>query len=60
MACFEKQGFLVDAYSTDIRSIRSKDTVLNTLLPNYGGLQIWTYLIKEWIGFVVYQMKGYI
>ncbi|MDZ4669006.1 MAG: YdcF family protein [bacterium] len=60
MACFEKQGFKVDAYSTDIRSIRSKDTVLNTLLPNYGGLQIWTYLIKEWIGLAVYQMKGYI
>lgn len=60
MACFEKQGFIVDPYSTDIRSIRSKDTVLNTLLPNYGGLQIWTYLIKEWIGFLVYEMKGYI
>jgi uncharacterized SAM-binding protein YcdF (DUF218 family) len=60
LACFEKQNFQVDAYSTDIRSIRSKDTVLNTILPNYGGFQIWTYLLKEWIGLVVYKMKGYI
>ncbi|MFY8190957.1 MAG: YdcF family protein [Bacteroidia bacterium] len=60
LACFEKQNFQVDAYSTDIRSIRSKDTVLNTILPNYGGFQIWTYLWKEWIGLVVYKMKGYI
>jgi len=60
LACFEKQGFNVDGYTTDIRSIRSKDTVLNTLLPSYGGLQVWTYLIKEWVGLLVYQMKDYI
>jgi uncharacterized SAM-binding protein YcdF (DUF218 family) len=58
--CFQKQGFEVTAYSSDLRSIRAKDTVLNTLIPNYGGLQIWTYLLKEWIGLIVYSMKGYI
>lgn len=58
--CFQKQGFEVTAYSSDLRSIRAKDTVLNTLIPNYGGLQIWTYLLKEWIGLLVYSMKGYI
>lgn len=60
MACFEKQGFQVDPYATDIRSDRSKDTVLNTLLPNYGGFQLWTYMWKEWIGLVVYKLKGFI
>jgi len=60
LACFQKQNFKVDAYSTDIRSIRSKDNVLNTIMPSYGGFQIWTYLWKEWIGLVVYKMKGYI
>ncbi|MBU3662701.1 MAG: YdcF family protein [Bacteroidetes bacterium] len=58
--CFQKQGFEVTAYSSDLRSIRAKDTILNTLIPNYGGLQIWTYLLKEWIGLLVYAMKGYI
>ncbi len=60
MACFEKQNFQVDAYSTDIRSIRSKNTILNTIMPNYGGFQAWTFLWKEWIGLVVYKIKGYI
>lgn len=60
MGCFEKQGFQVDPYSTDIRSIRNKETVLNTLMPTYGGLQVWTYLLKEWVGLVVYKFKGYI
>jgi|LauGreSBDMM110SN_4_FD.fasta_scaffold00183_5 uncharacterized SAM-binding protein YcdF (DUF218 family) len=60
LACFEKQGFNVDGYSTDPRSMRSKNTVLNTLLPNYGGFQTWTYLVKEWIGLLVYKLKGYI
>lgn len=60
LACFRKQGFQVDPYSGDLRSIRSKDTVLNTIMPSYGGLQIWTYLWKEWIGLAVYRMKGYI
>lgn len=60
MACFEKQNFKVDAYSTDIRSIRSKNTILNTIMPNYGGFQAWTFLWKEWIGLVVYKIKGYI
>jgi uncharacterized SAM-binding protein YcdF (DUF218 family) len=60
LACFEKQGFNVEGYTTDIRSIRSKENVLNTLLPTYSGLQLWTYLIKEWIGLLVYEMKGYI
>ncbi|MFY8108320.1 MAG: YdcF family protein [Bacteroidia bacterium] len=60
MACFEKQGFQVTAYSTDMRSSRSKFSVLNTIMPTYGGFEIWTFLLKEWIGLVVYQLKGYI
>lgn len=60
LACFEKQGFEVVGYSGDLRSIRSKDTVMNTVMPSYGGLQIWTYLWKEWIGLAVYWMKDYI
>ncbi|OYU97742.1 MAG: hypothetical protein CFE21_05490 [Bacteroidetes bacterium B1(2017)] len=59
-ACFEKAGIPCDTYSTDLRSIRNKDSVLNTIIPTYGGLQNWTILLKEWIGMVVYEMKGYV
>jgi uncharacterized SAM-binding protein YcdF (DUF218 family) len=60
IACFKKQNFNIDAYSTDIRSSRSRNTILNTIMPNYGGFQAWTFLWKEWIGLVVYKIKGYI
>ncbi|MBC7381367.1 MAG: YdcF family protein [Bacteroidia bacterium] len=60
MACFEKAGLNVTPYSTDLRSIRSKGNILNTFLPTYGGIENWTYVIKEWIGLVVYKLKGYI
>ncbi len=59
IACFQKQGIPVDAYATDIRSIQSKFTLLNTLMPTYGGFEIWTFLLKEWIGIAVYKLKGY-
>ena len=58
--CFEKQGFKVVPYSADLKSLRSRNTILNTIIPSYGGFQLWTYMIKEWIGLVVYKVKGYI
>ncbi len=59
MACFQKQGITVYPYATDMRSIQSKFTLLNTLMPTYGGFEIWTFLLKEWIGTAVYKLKGY-
>ncbi len=58
--CFEKQGFNVVPYSADIKSLRSRNTILNTIIPSYGGFQLWTFMMKEWIGLVVYKVKGYI
>jgi uncharacterized SAM-binding protein YcdF (DUF218 family) len=60
MACFKKQGFNVTPYSTNFRALIENYTVFNTIIPSYGALQNWTYLIKEWIGMVVYKAKGYI
>ncbi len=60
LKCFKKTGMNVTPYATDMRSIRSKDHIINTFLPAYGGIQNWTYLIKEWIGLIVYTMKGYV
>ena len=60
MACFKKQGFNVIPYSTNFRALIENYTVFNTIIPSYGALQNWTYLIKEWIGMLVYKAKGYI
>jgi len=60
MACFKKQGFNVTAYSTNFRALIENYTIFNTIVPSYGALQNWTYLMKELIGMVVYKAKGYI
>ncbi len=60
LACYEKAGIHCDSYSTDLRSIRGKDTLLNTIIPSYGGLQNWTLLFKEFLGLAVYKWRGYI
>ncbi len=60
MACFKKQGFNVTPYSTNFRALIESYTIFNTIVPSYGALQNWTYLMKELIGVVVYKVKGYI
>ncbi len=60
MACFKKQGFNVTAYSTNFKALLDNYTLFNTIVPSYGPLQNWTYLIKEWIGILVYKIQGYI
>lgn len=61
LACFKKAGFTnITPYCTDFRSIRNSNNTLNTFIPTYGGLENWTYLWKEWLGMVVYKIRGYI
>jgi len=61
IACFKKAGFKhITPYSTDIRSIRNKNTIINTVIPAYSGIQNFTILLKELIGMAVYKIKGYI
>lgn len=59
-ACYEKAGIHCNSYSTDLRSIRGKDTLLNTIIPTQGALQNWTLLLKEFLGLVVYKISSYI
>ncbi|MFN4084159.1 MAG: YdcF family protein [Bacteroidia bacterium] len=61
IACYKKAGFKnLTPYGTDFRSIRPKNTIINTIIPTYGGLENWTYLFKEIIGMFVYKIKGYL
>ncbi len=61
LACFKKAGFEnLTPYGTDFRSIRHQNTIINTFMPTYGGVENWTFLMKEWIGMIVYKIKGYI
>ena len=59
-ACFEKEGFIVHpVFSDPLRSIE-KYSFNDYIIPNASTLGSWSLLIKEWIGLIVYKIKGYI
>ncbi|MBK3519060.1 YdcF family protein [Carboxylicivirga marina] len=59
-ACFEKQNFKVHPLAahafTNHQALKPKDY----LLPSLHTLQSWPLLIKEWMGILVYKLKGYL
>ncbi|MCG8582054.1 MAG: YdcF family protein [Bacteroidales bacterium] len=59
-ACFEKQGFKVDAISTHIMSNHQALKPADYFLPSLSTLQLWPLLIKEWMGILIYKMKGFV
>jgi len=59
--CFRKVGIDVTGFSTDFYTALPKDRFrLAGLVPSTGVLSDWNFLIKEWIGYVVYWFMGYI
>ncbi len=60
-ACFAKAGFTnVDVFSTDHYTGSVRGYQLDQyLIPNIGTLGNWNYLIKEWVGYVIYSLVGY-
>ncbi len=59
-AICRKQGLSCDVFPTDIRREKMQWWRLSSwLLPNSRAMSIWEYLIKEWVGLVVYKLRGY-
>jgi len=57
--CFKKAGFIVYPYAADPLKGVSKTSVTDFFLPSVGTLNSWNYLTHEWIGIVMYKIKGY-
>ncbi len=61
LGCFHKAGFQnCDPYPTDFLNKRFQWTPDHTILPDSKGFFNWQILIKEWIGYLVYAIRGYI
>ena len=60
MGCFQKEGLTVTPFSVDFMSESMPLTLKNMLYPNTFILVKWEMLIKEWVGYLVYAMVGYI
>lgn len=58
--CFDKIGLQTTAYPVDYIQAPFKWSLGNTILPSPIAINHWQMLIKEWIGIVVYKMKGYL
>lgn len=59
--CFRKAGLSFDAYSTDRIAPRDHHyNFENLFIPDVNSFYYWHLLIHEWIGYVVYDMKGYL
>ena len=59
-ACFEKVGIEVDTHITDSYINRPRNFFGKLLVPNDEALTAWTFLIKEWVGYIAYSLVGYI
>lgn len=60
LACFQAVGIEATPFATDILAYPIEHLTPNELLvPDPSGFETWGLLIKEWVGFVVYKMKGY-
>ena len=57
--CFVKEGFTVYPYSADPLKGVGKMSVADFFLPSVGVLNNWNYLTHEWIGIIMYKLRGY-
>ena len=58
--CFRKEGVAFTPFSVDPIGERLRFVPGSLLIPNRDGFYRWELLIKEWVGYVVYWMRGYI
>ena len=60
MAVFENMGLPVSAATTDIQALKGLPSTPLRWLPNVSALAITTQAVKEWIGYGVYWLRGYV
>ncbi len=60
-AIFKKQGFKFDTFSTDLYTGLKRNYYWDQyFVPNVETVYNWNGLIKEWIGYVTYDIIGYL
>ena len=59
-ACFRKAGLNATPFPVDYLSEKWQLTPDTLLVPNGRCLSLWELVIKEWVGYGVYGLKGYL
>jgi uncharacterized SAM-binding protein YcdF (DUF218 family) len=59
--CFERAGVAVTPFTTDHRGGSARGwTPGEFMVPSAGAMAEWERLIKEWVGMLVYKMRGWV
>jgi len=59
-ACFAKVGLTPVLFSTDFYSTPWEFNPLALFIPYSGCIDVWSILIREWVGIISYKVAGYI
>ncbi len=59
-ACFIKEGWNVDTFSTDFISHPRRFSPDETIIPQEEALGNWHILVREWTGMIAYKLMGYV
>ncbi|MCH2224938.1 MAG: YdcF family protein, partial [Crocinitomicaceae bacterium] len=61
LACFKMQGIDCTSYSTDLYSNQTRNYHWDQyIIPNVDNFNQWNRLLKEIVGYTVYDMKDYL
>lgn len=60
LGCFAKTGWKMDYFSVDFQSHNRRFTPDVLIVPKIEALNSWSVLMKEWVGYIVYSIVGYI
>lgn len=60
LGCFEKVGLKVTPYAVGRLSTLPYYNVEYLFIPDLEALQNWSFLMHEWIGYLIYKVTGYI
>ena len=60
LACFEKEGISCSPFTTDHYSIHNESISLTEFIPSQNAFAMWDKLIKEWAGYTMYNIMGYL
>ena len=60
LGCFKKQGLNPDVFPTGPNNDLSPGNIIYYIAPNKRAFEKWDILLKEWVGYVAYDIMGYL
>ncbi len=59
-ACFKKAGIRFTPFCVDYMGEKTRFMPESTIIPDRRGFYHWEILVKEWVGYIMYKLRGYL